>query len=101
MKKIISIFSVMLLLLSGMTVYAQEISQDNDGDSGVTQVEQLLEVDVVNGTERIIDLPETATYSMVADTAASETILERSVIGTDERTKVTNTTTSPSYIVKP
>lgn len=99
MKKIISIFSVMLLLLSGMTVYAQEISQDNDGDSGVKQVEQLLEVDVVNGTERIIDLPETATYSMVADTAASETILERSVIGTDERTKVTNTTTSPYYAI--
>lgn len=51
-----------------------------------------MEVDVVNGTERVIDLPEAATYSMVADTAASETILERPVIGTDERTKFTNTT---------
>lgn len=99
MKRIISIVSVMLLLLSGMTVYAQEIPQDNDGDSGVVQVEQLLEVDVVNGTERIVDLPETATYSMVADTAASEMILERSIIGTDERTKVTNTTTSPYYAI--
>lgn len=51
-----------------------------------------MEVDVVNGTERVIDLPEAAAYSMVADTAASETILERPVIGTDERTKFTNTT---------
>ncbi|MCX4379238.1 MAG: trypsin-like serine protease [Lachnospiraceae bacterium] len=99
MKKIISIFSVMLLLLSGITVYAQEIPQDNEGDSVVAQTEQLLEVDVVNGIERVIDLPETATYSMVADTAASETISERSVIGTDERTKITNTTVTPYYAI--
>lgn len=97
MKKIISIVSTFVMLFSGITVYAQEALPDNVQGLETTQVEQLLEVDVVNNTERIIDLPEASTYSMVSDTASSERILNRTVIGSDNRTKITNTTSSPYY----
>ena len=95
MKKLIVLISTMALLLSSsFTVFAEELPH---GNVGAAQVEQLLEVDVVNGTERIINLPEMAAYSMIADTASSDVALGRSIIGgSDERTKITNTTSSPS-----
>lgn len=95
MKKIGLIISIMVLLFGGMAVQAEEVPFD---ETETTQVEQLLEVDVVNGTERIVDLPELATYSMSVDTASSEGMSDRSIIGgSDERTKITNTTSSPYY----
>ena len=96
MKKLIVLISTMALLLSSsFTVFAEELPH---GNVGAAQVEQLLEVDVVNGTERIINLPEMAAYSMIADTASSDVALGRSIIGgSDERTKITNTTSSPYY----
>ena len=60
MKKLIVLISTMALLLSSsFTVFAEELPH---GNVGAAQVEQLLEVDVVNGTERIINLPEMAAY---------------------------------------
>lgn len=96
MKKIIALISTMTLLLgSSLTVFAGELQHD---DVKAAEVEQLLEVDVVNGTESIIDLPEMAVYSMVADTASSDRGIGKSIIGgSDERKKITNTTSVPYY----
>ncbi len=95
MKKVVALVSTVVFLLSSLAVSAEEVPRNA---AEAAQVEQLLEVDVLRGTERIVNLSPTATYSMDADTASSDVILGRSIIGgSDERTKITNTTASPYY----
>lgn len=81
---------ILILFASSITANAQTM-QGND------QVEQLLEVDLMNETEKIVDLPSVASCLDTCDTAASENMLDRSIIGTDQRTQISNTTVSPYY----
>lgn len=90
MKKSMGLICLIVLLTSSFTVNAKEVSVN-------TQTEQLLEVDLVHGTEKVVDLPSTESCSDICDTAASDIMLSRSVIGTDDRTQISNTTVHPYY----
>lgn len=53
MKKVVALVSTVVFLLSSLAVSAEEVPRNA---AEAAQVEQLLEVDVLRGTERIVNL---------------------------------------------